>query len=1085
MLKLRGSNKVNSNQGFIVIAVSISTFALFVLAILLTPLNQAAAATQVVLHLQGNTNDMGGDPPTPCTGSGAADLISCDGPFLLESPVLDPGPAAHWDITSPALDGTGGRTIYDPNWIWNSGPTRLGGNMIVEWWASCTVCGPTAKADWNIRLWADGAKVFEQRITATPSLPNVAEKLSTTLFLPEIVANSNIVLHIDPVFIDSQNATHIYYDSQLPCPTATGTAACDSKVTMPVLAAGEPAPTPNASPTPTQNPYSGPVPRFFNYVPTNGLGANAGEPTVGVNWETGKVMFIASLQTLQVTFDDSASPARATWLNKSAPNTSVTSLDPILWTDGDIGGISRTNRTFVSQLVGKVSAMAFTDDDGETWTPSQGSGINSGVDHQTVGGGPYAKNPDGSLKGNAVQRPGPNGRIYPNAVYYASQDIGLAQIARSDDGGFTFGPAVPMFNLTECEGLHGQIKVAQDGTIYVPIPVCGGKQGLVVSEDNGLTWELRLIPGSTESVSDPSVGIGADGTLYYGYSDNGDSVPKVAVSRDKGRNWINISDVGASVGIKNVSFPSVIAGDSDRAAIFFLGSTTGGSSGVGQDLGAFNGAWYGYIAMTYDRGNTWITVNATPDDPVQLGPICGQGTLCADGSRELLDFNDLTVDKQGRVIAAFADGCVTAQCVQGQDRSGAGGQPDGLVNGYDNDKEDKATIIRQSGGKTLFAEYDSLVTNKPAAPFLVAGQDGNTVNLNWSEPDNGGSAITGYNIYRAVQGGTATLLARVAGDVNSYSDSSGGSGSYSYQVSAVNANGEGAKSVSVVPKIVESPCKLPGITILTDTSDAAPNTPAVPGVNIKSIHVAEPYADGANRLIFTLKVGAGALPANSQWYLIWQRPQPDANHDRNYLAMRTDLAGKPTFEHGRVSYPLAYTSPAPNQGNLPTRFGNIEGSYEAATGTIRFVVPNDKVDNVTAGSTLLGTEARSFLGRNDMLPINQNVSSDFAGAGDYQLVGNNSCLLPPGAPTALTAISPQKGVIQLSWTDNSADEENFLIERSATVDGSFVEIASVGSNVVTFTDTTIQRKTPYYYRIRAARGTAKSGYSNIASARTK
>jgi hypothetical protein len=458
----------------------------------------------------------------------------------------------------------------------------------------------------------------------------------------------------------------------------------------------------NVTSTPTVI-AKGPAPSFFNYLSPQGIGNDAGEPTIGVNWSTGNVMFIAILETLRVTFDDSTSPARATWTNVSAPNTSIDSFDPILFTDSDVS-TARTNRTFVSQLLpSKASLMAFTDNDGETWTPSQGSGINSGVDHQTVGGGPYAKNGDGTLKGGAIQRPGLDGKIYPHAVYYASQDIGLAQIARSDDGGLTFGPAIPMWNLTQCNGLHGHIKVAPDGTIYVPNPNCAGKQGLAVSEDNGLTWEIRTIPGSTDSGSDPSIGIGSNGTVYYGFADNGDSTPKVAVSNDKGRTWRYMRNVGSSLGIQNVSFPAVVAGDDNRAAMFFLGSTTGGAAGVGQDLGGFDGTWYGYIAMTYDGGNSWVTVNATPNDPVQRGPVCGQGTLCASGTRKLLDFNDVTIDAQGRVVAAYADGCITQQCIQGVDRSGPNGTPDGRVDGHDNDKEDKAAIIRQSGGTKLLA----------------------------------------------------------------------------------------------------------------------------------------------------------------------------------------------------------------------------------------------------------------------------------------------------------------------------------------------------------------------------------------------
>ena len=455
---------------------------------------------------------------------------------------------------------------------------------------------------------------------------------------------------------------------------------------------------PVAPPAATPTPSTATPPSYHNYAAPDGLGQSAGEPTLGANWETGAVMYISGLETLRVTFNDSASPASATWADVSAPNTSITSLDPILFTDSDAGA-SRTNRTFVSQLAGKISLMSFTDDDGATWTPSQGSGINSGVDHQTLGGGPYAKNADGSLKGGAVQLPGLDAAFYPNAVYYASQDIGLAQIARSDNGGLTFGLAVPMWTLVQCGGLHGHIKVAPDGTVYVPNKSCGGEQGIAVSEDNGLTWGIRTVPGSTPGDTDPSVGIGSDGTVYFSYAD-GDGRSRVAVSHDRGLNWVNVTDVGASHGIKNTVFPAAVGGDANRAAVFFLGSTTEGANGRGTDM-TFNGTWFGYIATTYDGGQTWVTVNATPNDPVQRGVVCTAGTTCPGTTRNLLDFNDVTVDKQGRALAAYADGCVSAACISGADKNG-----DGLIDGNDNDGTDRATIIRQSGGKPLFAAFD-------------------------------------------------------------------------------------------------------------------------------------------------------------------------------------------------------------------------------------------------------------------------------------------------------------------------------------------------------------------------------------------
>ena len=81
--------------------------------------------------------------------------------------------------------------------------------------------------------------------------------------------------------------------------------------------------------------------------------------------------------------------------------------------------------------------MEFTDDDGLTFTVSQGSGINSGVDHQTIGGGPLAA----PLTGN------PDFPEYKNGVWYCAQDVAYANCALSTDGGKTFGPAVPIYTV--------------------------------------------------------------------------------------------------------------------------------------------------------------------------------------------------------------------------------------------------------------------------------------------------------------------------------------------------------------------------------------------------------------------------------------------------------------------------------------------------------------------------------------------------------------------------------------------------------------------------------------------------------------
>ena len=429
------------------------------------------------------------------------------------------------------------------------------------------------------------------------------------------------------------------------------------------------------------------APKYRNYEAPAGIANSAGEPSVGVNWKTGAVFFQAGLQTDKVVFDKANN---ATWTNVAPVQTRLTSLDPFLHTDNVNG------RVFVSQLTGLNSLTAFTDDDGATYSPSQGGGIPSGVDHQSLGSGPYPK--------GGVARPL---TAFPHAVYYCSQSLLTAFCARSDTGGATFGAGSPLFTLDECGALHGHVRVSPDGTVYVPNSDCDRKQGFAVSTDAGLTWTNRTVPESRAGISDPSVAAGKDNTAYFGYVD-GDGRPKVAVTRDRGLTFSEPFDVGAALGVQNAAFPAVIAGDGTRAAIAFLGTTTAGDAQAddfGKDGDIYTGATYHlYIATTYDRGRHWTTVKATGSNPVQRGKICQGGTFgCGEFDRNLLDFMDIDVDQQGRVLVGWADGC-TNDCVTSNAVT-------------DNRFSEKGVITRQSGGTSLFARsVASPVVARPAGP---------------------------------------------------------------------------------------------------------------------------------------------------------------------------------------------------------------------------------------------------------------------------------------------------------------------------------------------------------------------------------
>jgi hypothetical protein len=179
------------------------------------------------------------------------------------------------------------------------------------------------------------------------------------------------------------------------------------------------------------------------------------------------------------------------------------------------------------------------------------------------------------------------------------------------------------------------------------------------------------------------------------------------MSTDHGKTWSTPYDVSSALGLHNVQFPEVIAGDAGRAAFSFIGTP-----GIGDDQHiGFIGEWHLYVATTIDAGKTWTTVDATPGNPVQRGCISLQGTsnkTVLDGEicdqRNLLDFNDITVDKAGRVLMSYADGCEAA-CIL-DIKSGSSGAKD--------------YVLRQSAGPRLYANAATPVTapvgNPPQAP---------------------------------------------------------------------------------------------------------------------------------------------------------------------------------------------------------------------------------------------------------------------------------------------------------------------------------------------------------------------------------
>jgi Calx-beta domain len=815
-------------------------------------------------------------------------------------------------------------------------------------------------------------------------------------------------------------ASAVVQPTPKPLPQATGSTPRYQIFTPPpaILTRATPAP----SPTPSGSPAQGQP-----FVPSAGNGTDAGEPSIGANWLTGKVLYQSYLTTFRLTFDDSCpSSPSAIWEDRSAA-TSQNSLDPIMFTDHGYNVASPdTGRTFVSQLLGTTSLASFTDNDGDTWTPSEGGSLHSGIDHQTVGAGPYHEIAPG------VPFPKAPGS-YPHAFYYCSQESAAASCSRSDDGGQTFGPSVPIYTLADCGNLHGHVKVSPDGTAYVPNNSCGTEQAVIASENNGISWQVRNVPNSGNAASDPWVSMGRGNTVpggrvYFSYAlDDGSTYVSVSDDHGKPGTWKNQFDVGAAAGITHSVFPVVIAGDDDRAAVAFLGTSAKGSI---QDR-AFPGVWYVYIAHTYDGGLHWETVNATPNDPVQRGGIwLGGGSP---PHRNLLDFIGIDVDKQGRVVVGYADGCTGPACVQAPYQA--------TGNSY----TALAAIARQTGGRRLFGPDTPATTTAtiPGAPYLSVGRDGSVAHLSWSESDDGGSAITNYKILRGTTSGGETLLAN-AGTATRYDDTTANPNiTYYYRVVAVNAQGESCGNNEQAAPPQGDSCA--GLTEVTDPAGDQKSAPANADLDVLAISMADHVVGGDNRLVFKLKVAdLSTLVPNRQWRIIWNYPigQPNATTTTFtgsfYVGMNSD-GGTATFEYGTVTTVEA----VPTNASIPNRLGAADaGSFDPATGIITIEVAASKVGNPRAGDIIGALLARTFAGNGNETVKSQSAIDTTGALGSvnpytgasYMVVGNLSCqsVSTPATPT-------------LSISDVTVAEGN-----SGTTDANFtVTLSAASSSAVT------------------------------------
>ncbi len=433
-----------------------------------------------------------------------------------------------------------------------------------------------------------------------------------------------------------------------------------------------------------------PLPLVFNF---SDVGEDGAEPSIGVT-SSGCIFFIAFEKVMR-SCDHGES-----WEDVTGPLCAFQTNDPYGWVDPE------TDRIFNVQMQGlETSWICWSDDDGDSWVGNpHDSGTTPINDHIKLASGPWTSSGYG-IGGQFSQA------FYEQAVYYCYNKLAGIFCFTSFDGGASFEAGGQIFGLaTTNGGLHGAITSAPDGTVYVTPRV--ETPTVIVSKDNGLTWFERTMgedQGTPYPRKNSEVATDTQSNAYHIWTGADEGV-YMATSTDSGQTWSETSIRISPNQVISTAFPQVDAGDPGRIAITYLGSSDTSQldqpniDGEPWDGNAHyaNGNVSYYLYVTYslnalDPNPIFHTVRASAD-PVQIGSICLNSGDCRDiggSNRNLLDFNDLHIDREGRVYIAFADGC-TGECATGNSST------------PENSRDRRGVLCYLGSGPSLLQEYGLL-----------------------------------------------------------------------------------------------------------------------------------------------------------------------------------------------------------------------------------------------------------------------------------------------------------------------------------------------------------------------------------------
>jgi hypothetical protein len=408
------------------------------------------------------------------------------------------------------------------------------------------------------------------------------------------------------------------------------------------------------------------------------------------------------------------------------------------------------------------------------------------------------------------------------------------------------------------------------------------------------------------------------------------------------------------------------------------------------------------------------------------------------------------------------------------------------------------------------AASNTAVVSTPGSPVLkLANVISTEIDLTWTQTGN-----DHYAVERSTDGVNFAPInqAPIPTTVTTYSDTALLPGTYYYRVRSINVNPDESDVSNVVM------AQLP--TDLIDHSggfnanaDLTANGSAVFADGFARLTVGAVNEAGTvftNTILsianfttsFTLRDHEGSDPRGEGLTFIIQANSPTVLGQGggglgyagigNSVAIKFDIF-KPSGNHSSTGLYI--------NGDIPNNAPDIGPNdvYVDLDGTgIDFNNQHTKlVDLSYDGTTLTETITDTVTGDTFTTSYTVNIPAivgsssayiGFGGGTSDPSAGGGTCLqdiqtwvyeaptAPPGAPSNLSA-TVGNGQVLLNWQCNSINEDGYAIEQST--DGvNFVQIATTGRGVTTYTDSPAQPGT-YYYRVAAFNLAGESDYTNI------